>query len=519
MSVENAPNSVVAQARLPDWLEFAEGGLFDIATRWVRLAEAWERVQRNNGAAGGDGVTVARFAQGAEARLSRLSHDLRAGRWRPSPYRRVLIPKDGGGHRPLDIPAIIDRVVHAAIGLTLSPVLDPEFEDGSFAYRPGRSVAQAVARVGALRREGFRHVLDADIRRFFEQVDHARLIARLERSVEDLALVDLIGLVLEHHSHEGRGLPQGSPLSPLLANLVLDDMDGRLSVHGMRIVRFADDFLVLCKTEALARNAREQAAALLMAEGLELNPEKTRLVSFDQGFRFLGHMFVKGMIWKEVEADDTPGEALLSDAPPEPDDTPEAGEEDFPPGRHAPRQRVLYVLQAGRRLAAEGESFQVEEPDGSPHLSLPHRRVDRIELGPETEVTRAALDLAAATDTRVARVDGFGRLLGQWAGPSGGRAALQLRQAGVSLDPARRLALARILVEGRITSQRQHLKRLTREETKRDPEVTAAQPRFKRLARGAALNPRLDSVEKLMGEEGAAGALYWPLIARILGRP
>lgn len=497
-----------------------EDSLFDRATRWETLWQGWEKVRANNGAAGGDNMPVGRFESGAQGRVSQLSHALRTGRYRPSPARRVYIPKDSGGTRPLDIPAVVDRIVHAAVAITLTPLLEAEFEDSSFAYRPGRSVAQAVARVSALRRAGYTHVVDGDIKRYFENVPHERLLKRLEDLTADPSLVDLVGIFLEHHSHKGLGLPQGSPLSPLLANLYLDDVDEAIESKGVRLVRFADDFLLLCKSELTARGARDEVAELLAIEGLELNLEKSRIVSFDQGVRFLGHLFVKGMVWKEVSADDTPSEDAIEEAErlnalAAKGELPAAVEEEeqASPGRFAPRQRVVYMLEPDRMLTAEGESFVVREGDGLEVVRLPHRRVDRIEMSIATTLTGAALDLAGATDTTIARVDGFGRTLGLYTPTEGDdRAARQLAQASHIINPAKRLALARIIVAGRIQSQRTHLKRLTR--GRPDAEVAVVAPKFARMVRAAALSPRLDSIDKLMGQEGEAAALYWPMIAR-----
>ena len=525
-SVENSQKRVSAPAPRQGGDRFVAGGLFDLATRHDQLSAGWEKVRANNGAGGGDGMTVGRFGEGAHGRISRLSHELRNGRYQPGPARRVLIPKPDGSTRPLDIPAIADRVAQAAVALLLTPILDAEFEDSSFAYRPGRSVMQAVARVAKHRRDGFRWVVDGDITRYFERIPHEALLQRLERSIEDAALVDLVATWLEHHSHEGRGVPQGSPLSPLLANLFLDDVDEAITGRGLRLVRFADDFVILCRDEALATGALERMAGLLSEQGLELNLAKSRITSFDKGLRFLGHLFVKGMVVKEIPLDDMPGEDAVSAAealaaatpeaaPPEPEDETRPS-----PGRWAARQRILYVLEPGRCLTAADESFLVKEGDAV-LARLPHRRVDRIELARVVEVEAAALMLAASSDTVIVQVDGWGRALGRWGAAGSRRAARQLAQAALVLDPGRRLALARRIVAGRILSQRTLLKRLARGRAAPDftAGLTLAAPKLRRLARAAELNPRLDSAAALMGQEGQAAALYWPLLAASLGQP
>ena len=217
------------------------GPLFDHVASIVMLSRAWDRVRANAGASGGDNVTIERFAAAADHRIRRLAYDLRSGRYVPGPFRRVYIPKDSGGFRQLDIPCVADRIVQAAAALVLDPILDAEMEPSSFAYRRGKSVAQAVARIAALRRAGFTHVVDGDIRSCFENIPHEPLILRLERSVNDPVLVDLIWLWIEAFSPAGKGIPQGSPISPLLANLYLDEIDEAIEGKGVRVVRFADD--------------------------------------------------------------------------------------------------------------------------------------------------------------------------------------------------------------------------------------------------------------------------------------
>lgn len=505
---------------------FAPDGLFDTVTRFDALWAGWERVLANGGVGGGDGVSLGHFAAVARNAVSQLSHQLRNGRYAPGPVRRVYLPKPDGGHRPLDIPCIRDRVAQSAVAQALVPILEPEFDDGSYGYRPGRSVAQAVARVAALRRDGFRHVVDGDIRRYFESVPHPALIDRLAAHVDDPALVDLIGLWLEHHSHQGLGLPQGSPVSPILANLYLDAVDDAIAGRGLRLVRYADDFVVLCKSEALAKGALARIAQALGEHGLELHPDKTRIVDFNQGFRFLGHMFARGMVWQEaVRLDSTPDEAAIAaaeaatetwerqaDSPlPLPEPAPP------PPGRWAPRQRVLYVLEPGRQLGARGESFVVREAGGVVDLiAIPHQRLDRIELAVGATLDVEALDLAAASDVTVLRVDGHGQMTGRWSGRPAARAARQLAQAALCLDPARRLAQARLFVSGRIRNQRVQLKRMGR--TRPEGLMAVATQKMDSIVRRVERKPDL-SLDQVMGYEGEAAALYWPALSDALGRP
>ena len=272
------------------------------------LDAAWERVRANGGCAGGDGETVEGFRPRAAKRLIILSRLLRTGEYRPRDLRVVQVAKRSGGTRPLAIPSIEDRVAQTACAQILTPVLDPTFADASFGYRPGRSVAMAVRAVGRLRSRGFTHVVEADIVRCFERIPQGPLLDRLENALAGRAggsrVADLAAHWMEHASlaldTPGRGLAQGSPLSPLLANLYLDSIDDALEARHVRLVRFADDFVLLCRSEAAARRALDEAEAVLGAHGLELRGDRTRVVDFDRGFEFLGHLFVRSMTLKRI---------------------------------------------------------------------------------------------------------------------------------------------------------------------------------------------------------------------------
>ena len=488
--------------------------LFFRATSVEKLWLAWERVRANNGAAGGDGVTIGHFAPFAKGAIEALAKRLRGFTYRPGPSRRVMIPKRAGGFRPLDIPCVVDRVAQGATALTLVPALEPQFEDSSFAYRPRRGVADAVRRVAALRRQGYTHAVDADISHYFESVPHEPLLAKLEKLVGDDAILDLVALWLEHHAPSGVGLPQGSPLSPLLANLYLDALDEAVEERGVRLVRYADDFVILAKSEGAARDALSKVTRLLAEHGLTLNAEKTRVVDFDQGFRFLGHLFVRSLVLREIAEEDTPtedaiakAEAALAASPIKPDSAP-TGE--APGDPHGPGFRVLYVMEPDRKLTIESEAFAVREGETTV-LLLPYRRVGRIELGPEVDFDAAALDLAAAAGIEVCRVNGQGETVGRWSGEAviGARARRHFAQAALVGDPARRLALARIVVEGRVRDQRALLHRVNA--TRKDADVAAAAVAMNRVLRRLR-GPK--SVEAAMGYEGEAGALFWPALAR-----
>lgn len=257
---------------------------------------AWLVVKRNRGAAGIDKVSVSMFEKNLEANLDSLMRELKTGVFQPQPARRVYIPKAPGKFRPLGIPAVRDRVAQEILRSLLSPLFEPLFHDHSYGFRPKRGCHQAVEKVKEFHRQGYRVVLDADISGFFDNLSHAAILSELSKVVADGNILRLVAKFLSAGVMEGGkyqatrvGTPQGGVVSPLLANIALNLLDWKLEESGYRFVRYADDFVVLCKSEHQAKEAMELVRKLLAEQlSLTLSPEKTHITTFKKGFAFLG---------------------------------------------------------------------------------------------------------------------------------------------------------------------------------------------------------------------------------------
>lgn len=262
------------------------------------LTLAWSRVKENEGSPGVDRVTVAEFERNLEDNLSSLSAELEQGAFSPLPVLRTYIDKESGGQRPLGIPAVRDRIVQQALLLILSPVFNRRFLDCSYAYRPHRSALDAVKNIENLLTEGYKWVLDADIERFFDTINHDLLMGFLEETVPDLRIQALImrflkAGVFENMSirEEYTGITQGSALSPLLANIYLHRFDKHMIEGNFHLIRYADDFVILENSQERIGKAMAETAAALGKLKLSLSEKKTRLISVSAGFIFLGYYF------------------------------------------------------------------------------------------------------------------------------------------------------------------------------------------------------------------------------------
>jgi RNA-directed DNA polymerase len=275
------------------------------------LRAAFAQVEANRGAAGVDHVSVEQYAKDADANLRRLSEELRTGRYRPQQIRRHYIPKPGSQEmRPLGIPTVRDRVVQTALRMVLEPIYEKDFAAHSYGFRPGRGCKDALRRVTELLADGYIHIVDADLKSYFDTIPKDRLKALVGRKVTDGRILALIGNFLEQGVLDGeeewtpeQGTPQGAVVSPLLSNIYLDPLDHLMAERGFEMVRYADDFVVMCRSKEDAAAALAVVQQWTAQTGLTLHPTKTRLVDErEHGFDFLGYHFEAGKRWPRAKS-------------------------------------------------------------------------------------------------------------------------------------------------------------------------------------------------------------------------
>jgi len=293
--------------RLADWINPTEAkkvhSLIDKIYQRKNLEMAWERVRANRGSGGCDGQSVSEFAEQADEQLNRLQGELMGQSYRPQPVRQVRIPKVGkpGEYRMLGIPSVYDRVCQQALLNRLEPIFEPVFDEANFGYRRGRSTQDALRKVWKEIKSGREWIVDADLKDFFGSVDHDKLLALVARRVSDGRVLRQVEIMLKAGSYgqgrlfpSERGTPQGGVVSPLLSNILLTPFDWEMRRRGYQLTRYADDWVVTCTSVAEARAAIAAAQRILTELGVQVHPQKTRIVHIRHGFEFLGYKIKRG---------------------------------------------------------------------------------------------------------------------------------------------------------------------------------------------------------------------------------
>lgn len=277
--------------------------MLDAITTNPNLHAAFLRVEASRGMAGVDGVSLGEFRHNLEVNLAVLGEELRSGAYAPLPLLRFLVAKADGSPRPLCVPTVRDRVAQAAVLNVIEPTFESQFEEVSFAYRRGRSVKAAAFHIKALRDQGYRYLVNTDLDAFFDNIDHDLLLGKVAALIIDQSLLRLIELWVKAEIYDGekiyvleKGIPQGAVVSPLLANLFLDELDEALLAQCHHLVRYADDFVILAKTPSEAQAALELTEEVLVRLHLALDAGDTEITDFDKGFKYLGLIFLKDSI-------------------------------------------------------------------------------------------------------------------------------------------------------------------------------------------------------------------------------
>lgn len=280
--------------------------LIDKVAREENLFSGWVQVASNDGAAGVDQVTIDGFAKQLASHLKRLHETLGDGRYRPQAIRRVEIPKPGSKEtRPLGIPTVRDRVVQTALRNVIEPIFERTFAEHSYGFRPNRGCKDALRRVDDLVKHGYRYVVDADLKSYFDTIPHDRLLSLLGEHISDQRVLALITLFLQQgvlsemtRWEPTAGTPQGGVISPLLSNVYLNPLDHLMARLGFEMVRYADDFVILCRTREEAERALDEVRRWTAENGLTLHPEKTHIADTEgEGFEFLGYLIQREHRW------------------------------------------------------------------------------------------------------------------------------------------------------------------------------------------------------------------------------
>lgn len=282
--------------------------LIDKVVSKQNLGQAFMKVKSNRGSAGVDNQSINMFEARKEENLAKLQEQLLAGTYRPQPVKRVWIPKPGKRNekRPLGIPTVRDRIVQTALRNVIEPIFEQNFAEQSYGFRPGRGCKDALRRVDELLRQGYTWIIDADLKSYFDTIPHKRLMTLLEEDISDGRVLELVEKFLNQEVMEQmegwtpeKGTPQGAVVSPLLSNIYLNPLDQLMATSGYEMVRYADDFVLLCRTEEEAHRVLEQVRAWTDDVELILHPEKTIIVDVTQpgGFDFLGYHFERGHRW------------------------------------------------------------------------------------------------------------------------------------------------------------------------------------------------------------------------------
>ncbi len=542
------------------------------------LFQAWNKVASNDGMAGYDKKSITDYSWRIEEHLAALGRQLLTGTYEPQPLLKLVMLKPTGKLRTLLIPTVMDRVAQTAAAIVLMPLVESELGATTFAYRPGLSRITAAQEIERLRNLGYHWVVDADISNFFDNVDHSLLFQRFRELCDDEVLLKLLARWLTAFIVDGQnpkirnvnGLPQGCPISPMLANLYLDKFDERIEKEGFKLVRFADDFLILCKTRPRAEAALELSESALAELKLQLNNEKTRITTFADGFKYLGYLFVRSLVlptkmhpdeWydklgklklrkapqqcaengadeyelhtgesgtitvtKETLLKTEFGEKLLQSLEKQQIDVEKFLEKTAKEDRlrqeekrvalnklYSPLLNTLYLQEQGSILRKDGERFSVEK-NGNQINEIIVRRVEQILVLGNVTITTPAMQYCMRNNIPVTFLSQYGSYFGRLEATTADNSAVERFQYLRSLDEPFAFDIAQRMIEAKIKNSRIMIQKRRAMAWESNGELKERfDTNLMLMSSLADHTKRCENLASLRGVEGKAAALYFEL--------
>ncbi|MEI6639379.1 MAG: CRISPR-associated endonuclease Cas1 [Chlorobium sp.] len=542
------------------------------------LFQAWNKVVSNDGMAGYDKQSITDYSWRIEEHLAALGRQLLTGTYEAQPLLKLVMLKPTGKLRTLLIPTVMDRVAQTAAAIVLTPLVESELGANTFAYRQGLSRMTAAREIERLRNLGYHWVVDADISSFFDTVDHPLLFERFRELCDDEEMLKLISRWLTALIVDGQnpkvkntaGLPQGCPISPMLANLYLDKFDERIEKEGFKLVRFADDFLILCKTKPKAEAALELSESALAELKLHLNNEKTRITTFSEGFKYLGYLFIRSLVlptkMHPEEWYDKLGKLKLRKAPKDSTETDtdeyelqtgdsgtitvtketllqtEFGEkllqslekqqvdvdkflektakEDILRQKekqaalnklYSPLLNTLYLQEQGSILRKEGERFSVEKEDLQIN-DIIVRRVDQILVLGNVSLTTPAMQYCMKNNIPITFISQHGSYFGRLEATTNDNSAVERFQYLRSLDEPFALDIASRIVQAKIRNSRTMIQKRRAMAWESNGELKEKFDTTLSLMTSLAEHTKTcENMDALRGLEGKTAALYFEL--------
>lgn len=522
---------------------------------------AWDKIRRKGSGPGVDGISVDALTSHIDDYLQKLRQDVIRGTYRAMPLKPLVTPKKSGEWRHLAVPTVRDRILQQALLNVFHPIMEPQFEPCSFAYRPGRSYKMAVQRLRYWYKQGYRWVLDADLVKFFGEINHQRLLDEVAERTDEPLFLSLVeswisagtltreGLILPK-----QGVPQGAIISPILANIYLDDFDEVFTSNQYKLVRYADDFVLLARSYKAIRRAARRVEAMLEAMDLQLHPQKTKITSFKKGFKFLGHTFVGDLVienrtkrsdWtppKEPKPKIPRADRVIHVDPPRQKTALAAAltqavtqESSIPAPLYVvfgyePRQQKriefisqeiiwlkemssLYLVDQGAKVNLSKGRFVIRRDKDEP-FEVPFAEVKRVLVFGRVHLTTAVLVKCLEEEIPVFYLGRQGKYKGHlWNGADPDFRTVR-SQFAYSVNPRFKQEIAASIVQAKLWNSRQFLKRLVKDD---DPEsIRQAIDKLKHYRED--ISPQM-TVNQIMGFEGIGAACYFAALGKLVRHP